>query len=86
MEATLAGPRPKPTMSRFKADRLTSSYGMRPPRTSQSSDSISLASSVIPVSGQQLLRHSIRMGKLVNDQLIGGEEGESDIEDEKILG
>ncbi|EGN95528.1 hypothetical protein SERLA73DRAFT_186587 [Serpula lacrymans var. lacrymans S7.3] len=79
LEATLAGPRPKPAMSRFKSDRLASSSAMRQPTLSTS-----LGSSVIPVASEKSLRGAVRTGKLVNEQLYGGEAGESGSEDENI--
>ncbi|KAH7913987.1 hypothetical protein BJ138DRAFT_1110916 [Hygrophoropsis aurantiaca] len=79
LDATLAGPRPKPPVSRFKADRIATSYNV-----SRSSASTSLGPSVIPASKQKSLQSAVRIGKLENDQLIGGEAGESGSEEEAM--
>ncbi|KAH7926670.1 hypothetical protein BV22DRAFT_1032666 [Leucogyrophana mollusca] len=79
LDATLSSSRPKPAVSRFKADRIASSYNV-----SQPSASTSLGPSVIPASGQKSLQGAVRVGKLQNDQLVGGEAGESGSEDERV--
>ncbi|KAG2158479.1 uncharacterized protein EDB93DRAFT_1199376 [Suillus bovinus] len=68
--------RPKPSVSRFRADRMATAY--------DKSTSTSLASSVIPASRQKSLQEAIRLGKIENDHLVGGEEGESGSEDEAV--
>jgi hypothetical protein len=81
LEATLSSPRPKPTMSRFKADRNTSLYD-----ASSLSASTPLGSSLLPSSEPQAIRRAIRTGRLENDKLVGGESGESasEAEDENV--
>lgn len=39
---------------------------------------------IIPASRQKSLRNSVRLGKLENDQLVGGNSGESGSEDENV--
>ena len=46
--------------------------------------STSIGQTVIPASRQKSLRNSVRLGKLENDQLVGGNYGESGSEDETI--
>lgn len=76
LEATLAGPRPKPSQSKFRSERLAKAYGTRLP---SSTPSTSLGTSVIPNS-TGALRGAVRMGRLEDDQLVGNcdSEGEDD--------
>lgn len=46
--------------------------------------STSIGQTLIPASRQHSLRNSVRLGRLENDQLVGGESGESGSEDETI--
>lgn len=48
------------------------------------SASTSLGPSVIPASRQKSLQEAIRLGKIENNHLVGGEEGESGSEDEAV--
>lgn len=48
------------------------------------STSTSLGPSVIPASRQRSLQEAIRLGKIDNNHLVGGEEGESGSEDEAV--
>ena len=66
-------------MSQFRASRLAESFNTSGP----SPQSYSLESTVLPASSAKTLQKSIRLGKL-DDQgrLIGGEDGESDSEDD----
>ncbi|KAF9246444.1 hypothetical protein BU15DRAFT_70532 [Melanogaster broomeanus] len=66
----------KSPLSRFRADRMAATYDK-----AHAPMSTSIGPSVIPVSHQKSLRHSIRVGKLENGQLVGGESGESGSED-----
>lgn len=66
-------------MSRFRADRMAEAYDKSHPQLSTS-----VGSNVVPEARQKALRHSIRMGKLVNDQLAGGPSGDSASEDEDV--
>jgi hypothetical protein len=68
--------RPKPSVSRFRADRMAMAY--------DKSTSTSLGPSVIPASRQKSLQEAIRLGKIENNHLVGGEEGESGSEDEAV--
>ncbi|KAG2157456.1 hypothetical protein DEU56DRAFT_21229 [Suillus clintonianus] len=68
--------RPKPSVSRFRADRMATAYDR--------STSTSLGPTVIPASRQKSLQEAIRLGKVENDHLVGGEEGESGSEDEAV--
>ncbi|KAI1794634.1 hypothetical protein LXA43DRAFT_115380 [Ganoderma leucocontextum] len=70
LEATLAEAPPKPSVSRFKSSLAASS----------SLPSQSLGSSVLPASQSSGLKAAVRLGKLKNGKLMGGEEGESDEE------
>ncbi|KIM79660.1 hypothetical protein PILCRDRAFT_74170, partial [Piloderma croceum F 1598] len=80
LDATLSSSQPKPTVSRFKAERIASSYKASPP-----SASTSLGTSVFPA-GSQTLKRAIRTGRLEDDKLVGGETGESasEPEDENV--
>jgi hypothetical protein len=68
--------RPKPNVSRFRADHMAAAYDR--------STSTSLGPTVIPASRQKSLQEAIKVGKLDNNQLVGGEEGESGSEDEVV--
>ncbi|KAG1820531.1 uncharacterized protein BJ212DRAFT_1340637, partial [Suillus subaureus] len=68
--------RPKPSVSRFRADRMAVTY--------DKSTSTSLGPSLIPASRQKSLQEAIRLGKVENNHLVGGEEGESGSEDEAV--
>lgn len=46
--------------------------------------STSIGQTVIPASRQKSLRNSVRLGKLDNDQLVGGNSGESGSDDETL--
>lgn len=80
LEATLSSPKPKPSVSRFKADRNTSLYD------ASLSASTPLGLSLPPSSESQTIRRAIRTGRLENDKLVGGESGESasEPEDENV--
>ncbi|KAI8989717.1 hypothetical protein BD414DRAFT_438892 [Trametes punicea] len=67
LEATLASSPPKPSVSRFKASLASGS----------TLPSHSLDGSILPSSQTSRLKSSVRLGKLENGQLVGGEEGES---------
>ncbi|TBU35685.1 hypothetical protein BD311DRAFT_860185 [Dichomitus squalens] len=69
LEATLASVPPKPSVSRFKSSTAFSSL-----------PSQSLGGSVVPASRSSELKAAVRLGKLENGNLVGGEEGESDEE------
>lgn len=71
LEATLASTPPKPTASRFKADRLANA----PSTTGLASHS--LGASVLSANTAPMKR-AIRMGRLENGKLIGGDDGDSD--------
>ncbi|KAF7793154.1 hypothetical protein EIP86_004263 [Pleurotus ostreatoroseus] len=71
LEATLASAGPKPSMSRFRAERSSQPKG-------SSLASHSLEGSVLPSSHSASLKGVVRMGKLEAGQLVGGDEGESD--------
>jgi hypothetical protein len=72
LEASVAGQRPKPFVSRFKADRFVGA-------------STSLDSSVSPVSQAHIVQRAIRTGKVEGSSLIGHGEGDSDEEDIKAV-
>ncbi len=76
LEATLTGPRPKPSQSRFKSERLVQAYGTRLP---SSTPPTSLGTSVLPNSASAL-RGTMRMGRLEAGQLVGN--SDSDGEDD----
>lgn len=79
MDATLTSSGPKSSVSRFKADRITSLHNV-----SSRYASTSLGPFVLPASGSLTLQHAIRIGRLENDKLFGGdaEESASEHEDE----
>ncbi|KZT71272.1 hypothetical protein DAEQUDRAFT_644807, partial [Daedalea quercina L-15889] len=64
LDATLASPPPRPSKSRFKAERATAV-------SSSTLASHSLGPSVLPSSQASGLKKAVRMGKLENGQLIG---------------
>jgi hypothetical protein len=68
-------------LSRFRAERIASSYKASPP-----SAFTSHGTSVFPASGFQTLKRAIRTGRLEDDKLVGGEAGESasEPEDENV--
>ena len=65
LEASLTGDRPKPAISKFKADQIVSS-------------STSLDGFVVPASQSVLMRDAVKLGKLEDDQLVGGPEDSDD--------
>ena len=72
LEANLTGDRPKPAISKFKADRIVSS-------------STSLDGLVVPASQSVLVRDAVKLGKIEGDQLVGGSE-DSDDDLREIMG
>ncbi|KAH9032030.1 hypothetical protein EDB85DRAFT_1957387 [Lactarius pseudohatsudake] len=76
LDATLAGPRPKPPQSKFRSERLAQAYGTHVPSTTPST---SLGTSVLP-SSSGALRRAVRTGRLEDDHLVGN--GDNDSEDE----
>ncbi|KAL4246067.1 hypothetical protein ABKN59_003251 [Abortiporus biennis] len=79
LDATLASSPPKPPVSRFKATRISDSANAVEPSASTLA-SHSLGDFIVPSSQSSLLKRSIRMGKVEDGQLYGGEPGESDDE------
>ncbi|KZS88393.1 hypothetical protein SISNIDRAFT_470199 [Sistotremastrum niveocremeum HHB9708] len=75
LDATLAGSPPRSNVSRFRSSLYSSRAAASAP-TSQGPRAVVLDSSA--------LRGAVRLGKLENDELVGGEEGESGSEDEQI--
>lgn len=78
LEATLAGPRPKPSQSKFRSERLAKAYGTRLPSSTLST---SLGTSVLPNSASAL-RGAVRMGRLEDGQLLGNSDSEGEGEDD----
>lgn len=76
LDATLAGSPPRSKVSRFRS----SLYGSR---AAGASASTSLSDKAIVVDSNAL-RGAVRLGKLDDDELVGGEEGESGSEDDQI--
>ena len=69
LEASLTGDRPKPAISKFKADQIVSS-------------STSLDGFIVPASQSALMRGAVNLGKLEDDQLVGGpEDSDDDLKD-----
>lgn len=66
-------------ISRFRADRMAEAYNKTHPQLSTS-----LGSTIVPEARRKAIRNSIRMGKLVNDELAGGPSGDSGSEDEDV--
>ena len=78
LDATLAGPRPKPLQSKFKSERLAQAYDTHVPSTTPST---SLGTSVLPSSSSSgALRHAVRTGRLEGDQLVGNVDSEDESE------
>ena len=65
LEASLTGDRPKPAISKFKADHIVSS-------------STSLDGFVVPASQSALIREAVKLGKLESGQLVGCPEDSDD--------
>src|SRR6266404_4143880 len=80
LEATLAGPRPKPRQSKFKSERLAQAYGTHMPSTTPST---SHGTSMLPNSSGPL-RHAVRMGKLEGSRLVGAGDSDGDGEGEEF--
>ena len=82
LDATLSSSQRKPSVSRFKADRIASPYNAPFPSTSTST----IGTSILSASGSQTLQRAIRTGRLENDKLVGGDAGESasEPEDENV--
>ncbi|KAA1469195.1 hypothetical protein DENSPDRAFT_927947 [Dentipellis sp. KUC8613] len=78
LEATLSNPHPKPEQSKFKSTRVTKAYNTSLPSTTPST---SLGASVLPGT-TPLLKRAVRLGKVEDGQLVGGEEGESASEED----
>ncbi|KAI0253519.1 hypothetical protein BJV78DRAFT_1360116 [Lactifluus subvellereus] len=78
LEATLAGPRPKPAQSKFKSEQLAQAYGTCIP---SSTPSTSLGPSVLP-SSSGALRSVLRTGGLEGNRLIGHSDSEGENEDD----
>lgn len=78
LEATLAGPRPKPSQSKFRSERLAKAYGTRLPSSTLST---SLGTSVLPNSASAL-RGAVRIGRVEDSQLIGNSDSEGEGEDD----
>ena len=78
LDATLAGPRPKPPQSKFKSERLTQAYSTHVPSTTPST---SLGTSVLP-SSSSALRSAVRTGRLEGDELVDYCEGEVNDDDD----
>ena len=85
LDATLSGPRPKPSQSKFKSERLAQAY-FDDTRLPSSTPATSLAPSVVlPNSTTGALRSAVRLGWLDGGQLVGngdsdGGEDEGDID------
>jgi hypothetical protein len=77
LEATLASPPPKPLISRFKADRMASTYD------NASSPSTSLGS-LVSAGSTDIVRGAIRTGKLVENTLVGVDDSASEGEDDAL--
>lgn len=73
LEATLASAPPKPAVSRFKAEH----FGSHSRSGSSTLASHSLGASILPSESSSSLRRAVRMGSLEDDQLVGGDAGDS---------
>ncbi|KAH9952092.1 hypothetical protein B0H21DRAFT_715752 [Amylocystis lapponica] len=71
LEATLASAQPKPSLSRFKSERLSSN-------SVHSLASHSLGPSVLPSSQSSSLKRAVRMGKFEDGKLVGQAEDSED--------
>ncbi|RDX56501.1 hypothetical protein OH76DRAFT_1425989 [Lentinus brumalis] len=71
LDASLASSPPKPSASRFKSSRSSATSTL---------PSQSLGANILPASQSSTLKSAVRLGKLEDDMLVGGEEGESDDE------
>lgn len=81
LEAMLTGPRPKPSQSKFKSERLAQTYpdNTRLPPTLPTSLP---TSAVLPNSTSVALRSAVRMGRLEGGQLVGNADSDDGEEDE----
>ena len=80
--AMLAGPRPKPSQSKFKSERLAQTYPDNtrlPPSTLPTSLA---TSAVLPNSTSGALRSAVRLGRLEGGQLVGNTDSDDGEEDE----
>ncbi|KAG6335212.1 hypothetical protein ID866_3883 [Astraeus odoratus] len=68
-----------PQVSRFRAGRMSEAYDK-----SHSPTPACLESSVVPEARQKSIRNAIRVGKLENNQLVGGPSGDSGSEDDDV--
>lgn len=73
LDASMTGDRPKPAISRFKADQVAASA------------STSLGGSVIPASQSHIIQRAIKIGKIEEGNLVGGAEPDSDEEDMRAI-
>lgn len=71
MDATLASAPPKPSVSKFKSSLVN-----RGATTTMASHSLGQA--ILPASQTSSLKSAIRMGKIEDGKLVGGDAGESD--------
>ncbi|KAI0723982.1 hypothetical protein C8T65DRAFT_628114 [Cerioporus squamosus] len=71
LEASLASSPPKPSASRFKSSRSSASSTL---------PSQSLGGNILPASQSSTLKSAVRLGKVEDGNLLGGEDGESDDE------
>jgi hypothetical protein len=79
LEAMLAGPRPKPSQSKFKSERLAQTYSDDTRLPSSTPPTFPATPAVLPSSIGGTLRSAVRMGRLERGQLVGnGDDGEED--------
>ena len=78
LDAMLAGPRPKPSQSKFKSERLAQAYfdDTRLPLPSLTPPTSLAPSAVLPKSTTGALRSAVRMGRLEGGQLVGNSDSE----------
>jgi hypothetical protein len=77
----LAEPRPKPSQSRFKSERIAQAYFGEPQLPSTTPPTSLGTSAVLPNSTSGTLRSAVRMGRLDGSELVGN--GDSDHEDDE---
>lgn len=78
LDAMLGGPRPKPSQSKFKSERLAQAYfdDTRLPLPSSTPPTSLAPSAVLPNSTTGALRSAVRTGRLEGDQLVGNSDSE----------
>ncbi|KAJ3576873.1 hypothetical protein NP233_g104 [Leucocoprinus birnbaumii] len=83
LEAPVPNNQSKPSLSRFKANRIATAYGAS---TGSNKPSTSIGASVLPESSARTIQHALRSGRIDDDnRLVGGEhDSDSELEAEGL--